>query len=308
MKIESHSSKKIVLLDGGMGQELMKRSKAKPHPLWSAKVLLDEPELVENVHIDFIEAGASIITVNTYSATKERLNRDGAEGMFNKLHDKAIEVAHRARDQCKRSDVKIAGCLPPLYGSYKPESAPSLDECIERYQIISRKQAPYIDLFICETMSSIKEAQASITAAASENRETWCALTISDQSNCMLRSNEPLEQAIDQLIKLGHSANLINCSTPEAITLALNCLKMDQRPFGAYANGFDSIDALSIGGTVDVLTSRKNLGPRAYLQHALAWVTSGATIIGGCCEISPDHIKVIYDTLNKLDYKITNSL
>ena len=65
MKIESHSSKKIVLLDGGMGQELMKRSKAKPHPLWSAKVLLDEPELVENGHLAVIDAGASIITVHT---------------------------------------------------------------------------------------------------------------------------------------------------------------------------------------------------------------------------------------------------
>ena len=299
---------KIILLDGGMGQELMKRSKAKPHPLWSAQVLLEEPELVENVHADFINAGAKVITLNTYTATKERLDRDGAEGMFNQLQDKAIEVANRARDKCRKPDVKIAGCLPPLYGSYKPDYATPLSECIERYQVISDKQAPYVDLFICETMSSIKEAKASITAATAHSIETWCALTISDQNKSSLRSNEGIEDALTQLRKFNHSANLLNCSIPEAITVSLKCLKKFKKPFGAYANGFTSIDALEIGGTVEVLASRNDLGPDAYLQHVISWLESGATIVGGCCEISPDHIKLIYETLEKLNVKVVSSL
>ena len=153
---------KIVLLDGGMGQELIKRSRSAPHPLWSAQILKNEPKLVENLHIDFIKAGARVISLNTYTATPERLDRDGGEGTFNELHEKAIEVANRARDICNIPEVKIAGCLPPLYGSYKPEAAPSLEECIDRYNVIYDKQAPYVDLFICETMSSIKEAEAQI--------------------------------------------------------------------------------------------------------------------------------------------------
>lgn len=300
--------KKIILLDGGMGQELIKRSKSKPHPLWSAQVLLNEPDLVENAHADFINAGATVITLNTYTVTKERLDRDGAADMFDKLQDKAIEVANRARDRCKGYNVKIAGCLPPLYASYKPETAPALEECIERYQIISKKQSPFVDLFICETMSSIKEAKASITAATSQNVETWCALTISDQDKSLLRSKEPLQDAIDQLKEFNHSANLINCSAPESITSSLDWLKNDKRPFGAYANGFTSIDALEAGGTVEVLTSREDLGPKVYLQHALNWLNSGAKIIGGCCEISPEHIKIIYKTIKELDFEVTNSL
>ena len=300
--------KKIVLLDGGMGQELMKRSKAKPHPLWSAQVLLEEPELVENVHIDFINAGAKVITLNTYTATKERLNRDGAEGMFNKLQEKAIEVANQARDKCTKPDIKIAGCLPPLYGSYKPAYAPPLLECIERYQVIADKQAPYVDLFICETMSSIKEAQASISAATEHSIETWCALTISDQNNSSLRSNERIEDALFQLKEFNHSANLLNCSIPEAITSSLKYLKNPEKPFGAYANGFTSIDALQIGGTVEVLKSRTDLGPELYLKHVMDWLKSGATIVGGCCEISPDHIKLISDTLEKLEVTVVSSL
>ena len=300
--------KNIILLDGGMGQELMKRSKSKPHPLWSAQVLLKEPDLVEKLHIDFIKAGARVITINTYSATKERLERDGAKELFNSLQKKAIDVAKRARDHCNISEVKIAGCLPPLYGSYKPESAPSLEECTERYHVIAKKQAPHIDLFICETMSSIKEAKASITAGISHNIETWCAMTVSDKEDSKLRSGEKLDTAIKHLSKLKYQTNLINCSTPETVTLSLKTLKKDKKPFGAYANGFTSIDALQIGGTVDVLKARHDLSPESYLDHVLNWINAGASIVGGCCEISPAHIKAIFDRLNNLGYRVSGSL
>ena len=300
--------KKIVLLDGGMGQELLKRSKLPAHPLWSAHVLMNEPELVENLHIDFIEAGARVITLNTYTVTPERLERDGSEGMFTELQNKAIEVANRARDYCNISNVRIAGCLPPLYGSYKPHSAPSLEECIERYQVISNKQAPHVDLFICETMSSIKEAEASITATTAHNIETWCSMTISDQNDSCLRSRESLESAISYLNKFKHQANLINCSTPESTSVSLEVLKNGNKPFGAFANGFESIDALELGGTVDVLKARSDLGTKAYSKYVLDWINTGALIVGGCCEISPAHIKHIYETLNNLNYSIVSSL
>tara|TARA_A100001015_G_scaffold275580_1_gene332979 strand:+ start:831 stop:1736 length:906 start_codon:yes stop_codon:yes gene_type:complete len=300
--------KKIILLDGGMGQELMKRSKSAPHPLWSAQILKKEPKLVENLHIDFIKAGARVISLNTYTATPERLEREGAKEMFNELHEKAIEVANRARDHCNISDVRIAGCLPPLYGSYKPEITPSLEECIDRYDVISKKQAPYVDLFICETMSSIKEAEAAITAATSEKVETWCSLTISDQDNLLLRSHEKLKEAIIYLNRLNHEANLLNCSVPEVISASLNCLNNVAKPFGAYANGFTSVDALEIGGTVDVLKSRDDLGPEKYFNHVMRWLKTGAKIIGGCCEISPLHIEYICEKLSEKNFKIVGSL
>ena len=71
----------VVLLDGGMGQELIRRSSNPPSPLWSAKVLMDEPEIVEAVHRDYVASGAKVLTLNTYSATPERLARDAAEEM-----------------------------------------------------------------------------------------------------------------------------------------------------------------------------------------------------------------------------------
>ena len=301
------NKKQIILLDGGMGQELIKRSKSPPHPLWSSHVLMHEPELVEQLHVDFINAGASVITLNTYTATPERLERDGASGMFNQIQNKAVEVAKRARDRCRGKDVKIAGCLPPLYGSYKPEAAPSFEECVERYSVIAKKQRPNVDLFICETMSSIKEAKAAITAATAHNIETWCSLSIKDDKRSTLRSNEKLSDAIARLKQLDHQANLINCSIPESISISLNILQGDTKPFGAYANGFTSIDALNIGGTVDVLEKRLDLNPEAYSKNVLDWINTGASIVGGCCEISPDHIKFVRKILNDLNYQIVNS-
>ena len=103
---------RVVLLDGGMGQELIKRSKSKPHPLWSAKVLHDEPKLVEDAHADFIRSGGKIITLSTYSITPERLARDGNVSLFKELQSKALKVALRARDRMRAFDVRIAGCLP----------------------------------------------------------------------------------------------------------------------------------------------------------------------------------------------------
>ena len=300
--------KKIILLDGGMGQELLKRSKLPAHPLWSSNVLMKEPELVEKLHIDFIKAGARIITLNAYTATPERLDRDGGKGMFIELQDKAIELANRARDYCNISDVRIAGCLPPLFGSYKPEIAPPLDECIERYQVIANKQAPHVDLFICETMSSIKEAESAITATNDHGIETWCSLTINDQCHSTLRSKESLKVAINHLKKFKYEANLINCSTPESISKSLKILDDDTKPFGAFANGFTSVEALEIGGTVDVLKSRRDLGPNSYCKYVLDWIKTGASIVGGCCEISPRHIKQIYEKLIDMNLQVVSKL
>ena len=86
----------LTLIDGGMGQELIHRSKRKPDGLWSARVMLDEYDLVVNLHKDFINAGAEAITLNSYSVTPQRLKRFNLENMFEKLQKTAITAAFDA--------------------------------------------------------------------------------------------------------------------------------------------------------------------------------------------------------------------
>ncbi|MEH6557346.1 MAG: homocysteine S-methyltransferase family protein [Oceanicoccus sp.] len=284
---------KVILLDGGMGQELLRRSSQTPHSMWSAKVLLDEPEIVEAVHRDFIEAGARVITLNNYSVTPERMAREGHPEFFEILQQKAIDIAKRARDnspKARDNDVKIAGCLPPLFATYKPELAPDFEKCLETYRIITDIQKADVDLFICETMSSIKEGTASTMAAHTSGHPVWLSFSLEDNLGCRLRSGEPLTDAIEAVKDSCMQALLLNCSMPEAINAAIGTLTKNYETVGAYANGFTSITALKPGGTVEELTSRQDLGPNEYAEFALSWVKSGAKIVGGCCEVGPAHI------------------
>ena len=296
----------VVVLDGGMGQELRRRSSRPASPLWSAQVMLDEPHLVVAAHRDFIDAGARVITANTYSATPPRLTRDGEPGLFEPLHAAALDAAHKAREQSGR-DVRIAGCLPPLVASYRPDLAPDDDTCLREYRRMVDVQAGGADLFLCETMSLTREARAATIAAAESKLAVWTAFTVDDGDGTRLRSGEPLAEAAREVVAAGAERVLVNCAVPEAVTTAMEELAGLGVPFGGYANAFTSVGALQPGGTVDVLEARTDLDPAAYAEHALRWVEQGATIVGGCCEVGPAHIAALTERLTAAGYRLMSA-
>lgn len=295
---------KITLLDGGMGQELLKRSNQEITPLWSTQVMIDEPNIVRDLHADFIRAGARVITLNSYTMTPERLARDGNLKDFEKLHLAAIQAATSARDRAAIAGVRIAGCLPPLVASYKAEVAPEYQAMLTSYSQIVAIQAPHVDLFLCETMPSIVEAKAALMAGKESGLPVWVSLTIEDNNKGVLRSGEPLEDAVLMLHEFGADAILLNCSKPEAILASWSKMKSDQGLTGAYGNGFTSIDSLKPGGTVTSLQSRSDLGPAAYAAFALQWAHHGAALIGGCCEVGPAHIEALAKQLTEAGYTL----
>ena len=283
-----------ILLDGGMGQELLARSKSPPHPLWSAKVLMDEPQIVQAVHEDYIDAGAEVLTLNTYSATPERLGRDADADLFEPLQTRAMDLAEAARDAKGRA-VRIAGCLPPLMASYRPDVAPRDRQMAETYQRIAEIEAPRVDLFICETLSTIREARHATAAARATGKPVWLFLTLNDDETATLRGGEPLSEAVETLEGMADMIGL-NCSTPEALTAGIAQLKP---PFGLYANAFTGVGALEPGGTVHALMARSDIDPIAYADHADHWIAHGAALVGGCCETGPAHIAEIARRLGK---------
>jgi S-methylmethionine-dependent homocysteine/selenocysteine methylase len=296
----------IVLLDGGMGQELRKRSSRPVSPLWSAQVMLDEPHLVTAAHRDFIEAGAQVIKLNNYSATPIRLARDGDSAMFEPLHAAALSAAHQARKESGQM-VRIAGCLPPLVASYHSNSVPDDATCQRDYRRLVERQAAGVDLFLCETMSLIREARAATMAAVESQRPVWVAFTVDDSDGTRLRSGESLAAAAREMTELGAERIMVNCSVPEAVTAAMSELAKLNVPFGGYANGFTSVAPLQPGGTVDKLASRTDLGPAAYAEHALGWIEQGSTVVGGCCEVGPAHIAALAKLLTDKGYRLVSS-
>lgn len=287
----------VTLLDGGMGQELLHRSKREVTPMWSADVMLNEPEIVSELHADFIRAGADVITLNTYTATPSRLSREGHLSDLHQLHRSAMDAAQKAKKVTNSLHVKIAGCLPPLVASYRPEACLSFEASLKEYRQLVSLQSAATDLYICETMSSITEAKAACIAAKESNKTVWLALSVQDNQQKRLRSGEALRDAIDSIMPLQPDAILLNCSKPEAIMHAWPDLQHASCPIGAYANGFTSVDGLYPGDTVKKLETRQDLGPIAYAKYVKEWIHNGASIVGGCCEIGPDHIAHIKQML-----------
>lgn len=293
---------KLVLMDGGMGQELIARSRHPVHPLWSTQVMIHEPEIVREVHRDYLAAGARVLTVNAYTITGPRLARDGATEPLEELQETACRLALEARGD--RGDVTIAGCLPPLLGSYRPDITPDPETALAEYRRIVAAQAPHVDVFLAETMPNAAEALAAATAAVECAKPVWVSWTLNDGGDPHLRSGESVAEAAAALAHLPIAAHLVNCCHPESVDAALPALAALDVPVGAYANGFVSVASLVPGGTVAALAAREDLGPDAYADFALGWVRAGATLLGGCCEVGPAHIARLASRLEAAGHEI----
>ena len=297
----------IIFLDGGLGQEINKRSfNTKSHPLWSLKVMYDQPDIVLKVHLDFIQAGAKVLTLNNYTATLPRLQKYGDPKKFFRTHELASSIMQDAvkKANIHREEIDIAGCLPPLVASYVSSEALAFDESVEHYQKLIMAQKNYVDLFLVETMSNICEAKAAISALLSFGLPALVSVTITDNFSNTLRSGEKLELAAEQLKEFGASALMLNCSFPESIEHALPILAKSGLPFGAYANKFKSVKELSPGSTVDNLSERHDLSINKYLDFVYRWIDIGATIIGGCCEIGPSYISHLSSELQRSGHRL----
>lgn len=290
----------VLLLDGGMGQELRRRSKNRPTALWSAQALLDEPNLVQTLHEDYIRAGAKVITTNSYITVRHRLQRDAGLGdKFEELNKLAGKLAVQARDSVGES-VLIAGSLPPLFGSYRPDLVRPVPELQALYREHVEILSPYVDLFLCETLSTPEESLAAARVAKEANKPVWVSWTLQDKAIGRLRGGASLTDAFQQLSNLSIEAVLINCCAPESITAAIpELVALDPSiNVGGYANGFERIpEKWSISDGISTLGQRHDLDPERYSVHVKDWIDAGATVVGGCCETGPAHIKQISELL-----------
>ena len=297
----------IALLDGGVGQEIQNRSMTKAHPLWSVKIMFDQPDIVTKVHTDFIKSGAKVITLNTYTASKTRMTSHGFGDKLELAHKTAIKLARQSLKESSVIDgsVQIAACLGPLVASYVAEVSMDYNNSLNEYRYLVDLQKEDVDLFLIETMSNIEEARAAITAVREVDKPVFVALTIKDDLSNKLRSGEDLRLALDVLSNENPNGIILNCSSPEAITQAMPIMEVLSIPFGGFANGFTSISPLSPGSTVDELSARKNLSPKIYSEYVFQWIEAGATIVGGCCEIGPEHIEFLKIHLEVNGHRLT---
>jgi len=286
----------ITILDGGMGKELRRIGAPFRQPEWSALALLEAPEFVAWAHRNFVDAGAEVIITNTYSLVPFHIGEERFVSRGVELATLAGEIARLVADAADRP-VKVAGSLPPLFGSYEPakfqpDAAPAM------WRTLIEAQAPYVDLWVGETISSIEEAVVLMEtlATSGQNKPVWLAFSLADHLSDgapVLRSGEAVSSIAD--LEGDIEAVLFNCSQPEVITPAVAELAANLHPgtrLGAYANAFPVLQIGEDGYSANevIVERRADLTADRYRELAVEWVNAGASIVGGCCDIYPEHI------------------
>lgn len=284
-----------VLLDGGMGRELWYRGVDVPKTIWSANALLIAPDVVRDIHRDYILAGAGVITTNTYGVVREQFEAIGIGGRFEETMVLACRLAVEARDMADRP-VSIAGSLPPLQESYRPDLVGAIDDLLPLYREQVGLMAAHVDFFLCETMSSVGESLAAATAASESGKPVWVSWTLNDQQPGFLKSGESIRIAAEQLRDLEIEGMLANCCMPETITASMPAIVATGALYtGGYANTFETPPpdwTLELEG---LLGLRDDLDPEPYAGFVAQWLEAGANVVGGCCGTRPAHIEVLRD-------------
>jgi S-methylmethionine-dependent homocysteine/selenocysteine methylase len=277
-----------------MGRELLRMGAPFRQPEWSALALIEAPELVGRAHRAFLDAGAQVVTTNSYALVPFHIGPERFAAQGRSLADLAGRIAREAADG-SGSGAGVAGSLPPLFGSYRPdlfdpELAPDL------LRTLVEGLSPHVDLWLGETLSATAEAAVIRQVLGNDRRPLWLSFTLADElidGRARLRSGEHVARATADARALGAAALLFNCSPPEvmaaAITEAAAALTGSRMRLGAYANAFDGTGRSAANAGLSPL--RTDTGPARYLELARSWTAAGASVIGGCCGIGPEHIR-----------------
>jgi S-methylmethionine-dependent homocysteine/selenocysteine methylase len=299
-------SKRPIVLDGGMSRELIGLNAPFRQPEWTALSLLEGTHFVSQVHRNFINAGADVITTNSYAIVPFHIGEDRFWKSGEDLAALAGRLAREEADRAWQNDgvrVLVAGSLPPIFGSYEPAKFDA--RRVRKYlEVLVRGMEPYVDIWLGETLSVIEEARAVLDVTKLGGKPVWIAFTPDDSgrhppNSPGLRSGESIEDVAQWSMSAGIEALLFNCCRPEWIdniigitnkVYAENTKDKSVPLLGAYANAFlprpDDYAANSdICGTDITLTAD------AYRDFASLWLERGAGIVGGCCGIGHGHIQ-----------------
>lgn len=287
----------ITILDGGMGRELKAMGAPFQQPEWSALALIEAPDMVLQAHCNFISCGAEIVTTNAYALIPFHIGWDRFLAQGREWITLSAKLARQAADKSNEK-IQVAGCIPPLFGSYQPTLF-DRDRAADILTPLIEGQINTINFWLVETISSIEEALFVLPYLEKTDKPIWLSFcmdqSIVDDSPIILPSGEALANIpVERICKTSCvEAILLNCCPPETITDGIAILRdilPDTMRIGAYANSFERNKA-PFGANEGLLSTRKELTAKSYYNYAKQWAHNGATIIGGCCGIGPDHIR-----------------
>ena len=286
---------KIELIDGAMGSEFIRTGITLPNHVWSANVNIEAEEIVYQIHRKYVKAGSQYLTTNTFRSTKRSymktgLNIEDATLLAKNSLKNAVDIANRASDNCK-----VLGSIAPLEDCYKPEDFPGKDIAFKEFSEIGKWfSETKIDIFLVETMNSIIETQTCLSAIEKYNIPIWVSFILKDDKNIL--SGESLTDAIKMLNKHNIKCMLINCTPLHTTMGALDSISDNwNKRWGIYPNL--GIGEPSPSGDIKTIHSNDN-----FIKLIYKSIEKGATVIGGCCGSTPEHISFLRGKMNKFQF------
>ena len=283
-----------LLLDAAMGTELAHRGADVSRPLWSARALLDAPELVAAVHADDAAAGAEVLTACTFRTHARNAAAAGAadpRALARSLTERAVRLAREAADAAAARDGRerfVAGSQAPLEDCYSPDLVPGDDALLREHAAHAESLAAAgCDLILIETMNTVREAEAAARGAAAAGLP--CVVSVVTDGAGRLLSGETLEDLARALLALPLSPEAVgvNCIPARRVAGELERLAAAAPgvPLAAYGN--TGRPAGEIGAYTDPIE------PGEYAALVPAWIAAGAALVGGCCGTGPLHTRAV---------------
>jgi len=293
----------IRILDGGMGQELLARGLKPKGTLWSASALLDEKnhKLLTDTHLSFINAGADVIVTNSFTTRRVRFKQNNVENFFDFANKKAGELAVKAK-RISKKNVLIAGGLPAQNDTYQVDNR---DKNIIKKDFFDQANLinPYVDFFYLDVISSGREIEIALDITEKLNKPVLVGLHIRKDGKL------PSGETITKIVKNYRNNNWLGlisaCVSLEIIEKTTKELKNLKIPFGFKANLWGVEEPLPVhkfnnakfnetGKNPNIALGRRDdVDGKKFYEFAKKIMKDGATILGGCCEIRPSHIKEI---------------
>jgi homocysteine S-methyltransferase len=293
----------VLVIDGALATELERRGCDLKDDLWSARILLEQPEIIKQLHLDYFKAGADCAITASYQATIEGFARRGLnKGESIALIQKSVKLATQARDQfwsdpanrTGRSKPFIAASVGP-YGAfladgseYRGDYGLGEKELIDfhrpRMKALIEAGA---EILACETIPCLIEAQA-ITKLLEEFPDSTAWLSFSARDGRHISEGQVFADCVEQLEDHPQIAAIgVNCTSPNHIpSLIREAAQVTEKPILVYPNSGESYNAEKNDWNGDPVVD-------SFGEQAREWYEAGARLIGGCCRTTPEDIRVI---------------
>jgi len=295
----------LLLLDGGTGSELRRRGLELSDVCWSASVNLRHATLLEAIHRDYIDAGAEIVTANTFGTTRFVLEAAGLGDRFGEVNRAAIRAARGAADTAPahagvatgtRRQILVAAslsCMPPRFDrSAWPPAVAEYDAYRELAELFAESG---VDVVLLEMLQSAAHAQRACRAVRATGLPFVAGLSCRlgrSSTLPLVTFDDPalgIEPVLDAVLDFSPDAIAIMHTPIDAMLPALELLRGRwQGPIGAYAEIPYPEDPDGSGG--------ERPSPATYAAAARTWVDAGARLVGGCCGTTPAHINLVPGT------------